>query len=222
MSKNVYILGPQYSPFVRAVALCCEEKKIAYSIGFEPFNDTIKVGSEQHLALHPFGKGPVLIHNEYHLFETAPICRYLDNQFHGVDLQPHSAHQQAQVDQWCSAISTYIYNVLIKHYLLEFTFPKGEKGEIRWQVIEQAMTNIENVFHIIHHQLGKQEYFCTNQYTIADALLTPILDYLEKLPHACELFQRYPNLQRYVARMRSRESAKKVLTDITLPAPSAA
>lgn len=56
MSKNVYILGPQYSPFIRAVALCCEEKQITYSIGFEPFNDTIKVGSEQHLALHPFGK----------------------------------------------------------------------------------------------------------------------------------------------------------------------
>lgn len=91
MSKNVYILGPQYSPFIRAVALCCEEKQITYSIGFEPFNDTIKVGSEQHLALHPFGKGPVLIHNEYHLFETTPICRYFITNFM-VSIYNHIPH----------------------------------------------------------------------------------------------------------------------------------
>lgn len=211
MSQDVYIFGPQYSTFARTAALCCEEKQISYLIGLEPFGDEIKKSSPQHLELHPFGKGPVLVHNQITLFETAAIARYLDDVFPGVSLQPSSVYQRSIVDQWCSAISSYVYDTLVKHFLLELTMPKGNNGEIRWTHIDKIKPELQRIFAILHNQLSEQEYFCSEHYSIADALLTPILDYLQKLPHCDDLFQQWPNLLSYINRMQERNNAKNVL-----------
>src|SRR5215467_8925003 len=63
------------SPFARAVLATLEEKTAPYAVvAVAP--GTLK--SEVHLALHPFGRVPVLEHNGFRLYETQAILRYLD------------------------------------------------------------------------------------------------------------------------------------------------
>ncbi len=116
---------PQYSSFVRSVALCCEEKGISYSLGFDLPDKKLEFKGSDHYSLHPFGKLPILLHGDRQVFETATICRYLDSEFLGKQLQPSQHYDRAIVDQWCAATSTYIDKALIRDYLIEFSFPRG-------------------------------------------------------------------------------------------------
>ncbi|BBB31105.1 glutathione S-transferase family protein [Neptunomonas japonica] len=211
MNTQVQILGPQYSTMVRTVMLCCEEKGITYQIGMQIDGNDIQFKESSHLALHPFGKIPVLIHGENHIFETAPICRYLDAAFDGPALQPTDAYQRALVDQWSQAISCYVDQALVRQYLLEFAFPKGDNGSIRLDKVADAQPEVMSTLEQLEKQLADQAYICGTQYSIADALLTPMLDYLASLPHADSLFTSGSSLLAYVARMRERPSGKLVL-----------
>lgn len=211
MSAQVHILGPQFSTFVRSVMLCCEEKGVTYSHGFSLEGKAIEMKSKEHLALHPFGKIPVLLHGERKLFETATICRYLDAEFAGSALQPEDSYDRALVDQWCAAIALYFDQSIVRQYLLEFAFPKGESGSIRMDKVSEAQPRVNELLQMLEVQLGSASFICGDKYSIADALVTPMLDYLANLPHAADLLEPNPGIAAYIERMRKRESGLKVL-----------
>ncbi|MBY4675701.1 glutathione S-transferase family protein [Marinobacterium arenosum] len=211
MSTEVQIYGPAFSSFVRTVMLCCEEKGIDYSLGFELDGEAIEFHSEAHYRIHPWGKLPVLSHQGRRLYETAAICRYLDANFGGPALQPADPYQRALVDQWSAAISGYVDQALVRRYLLEFAFPKGEDGSVRMERVAEAQPEVENTLAILTTQLADQPYICGDRLTIADLLLLPMLDYLAGLPHGETLIAADSPLAAYLARLRERPSAQKVL-----------
>ncbi len=208
---DVQVLGPQFSNFVRSVLLCCEEKGVSSSYGLAFDGVEIPFKSEAHFALHPFGKVPVLKHENRYLIETATICRYIDNVFPGTSLQPEDLYERASVDQWSHLIAGYIDQALVREYLLEFAFPKGENGAIRMDVVAQQQPKVMEVLQLLETQLAEKAFICGERYTIADALLTPMLDYIAGLPHGETLISPQSSLYGYVQRMRERPSGQKVL-----------
>ncbi|WP_159566279.1 glutathione S-transferase family protein [Budvicia diplopodorum] len=211
MEKPLHILGPQFSTFVRSVQLCCEEKGISYTLGTTFGEQTVSFGDGSLFEFHPFGKAPVVIHNDRRLFETASICRYLDTAFDGVDLQPGSALERADVDQWASGLSLYVDRVLVRSYLLEFAFPKGADGNVNAAAVQAAEPEVIKLLGLLDKELGAKPFFRTEHFTIADAILIPMLDYLEKLPHSARLFAEQRYLLPYLNRIRQRPSANVVL-----------
>lgn len=215
MSTQVYILGPQFSTFVRSVMLACEEKGISYDYGFQPDGNEIGFKSDDHFALHPFGKIPVLLHGENSVFETASICRYLDEHFPDRPLQPADPTERSQADQWSAAISCYVDQALVRDYLLEFARPKGENGSIRMDKVAEHQPKVIETLQLLEKRLSvrsaDQVFFCSAEYSMADAILTPMLDYLSTLPHYGELIANTPLLAAYTVAMQSRTSAKAVL-----------
>ncbi|MDV2857612.1 MULTISPECIES: glutathione S-transferase family protein [Oceanimonas] len=210
MEPNVYIFGPAFSSFVRSVMLCCEEKGISYRYGMSPKGQSIRFKSSEHRTIHPYGKVPALLHNERVLFETSTICRYLDACFAGPALQPDSILERAQLDERCAEISIYIDQTLIRDLVLEFAFPKGPEGKIRQERIDKTLPAARQTLQRLTTLLGEHPFICGQNYTIADALLTPVLDYVELLPIGKELVGT-GRLQGYLNRMRARPSGMKVL-----------
>lgn len=51
-----HILGPEFSSFLRAVRLYCEELGINYTYGLEVNRKHITLGSEELKQYHPFKK----------------------------------------------------------------------------------------------------------------------------------------------------------------------
>jgi glutathione S-transferase len=210
MTNQVHIYGKHISNFVRSVQLCCEELAIPYTLGLEVEEQTIAFKSPQHFALNPFGKMPVLLHNEHVLYETQTICRYLVDNFSGTTLQAKNAWHRAQVDQWCSAITLYVDKCVVRDYLLEFVFPKGENGSVRMDIAQAAMPAIINMVSILEHQLGNDDFLVGNNYSLADILLAPILHYLVGGPHNSDLVNAHSPLRTYIARIEARPAAKIV------------
>ena len=169
--SQIHIFGPQFSTFVRSVQLCCEEKGIPYTVGTGVNDQNVEFKGTQHLEWHPFGKVPVLLHGDRHLIETASICRYLDAEFEGPALQPDDPWLRAQVDQWSAMLSLYVDQALVRDYLLEFAFPKGEGGTVRMEKVREAEPEVMRVLALLEAQLGDGNYLVTDRFTIADAIV---------------------------------------------------
>src|SRR5579883_1978006 len=76
--SEVVVHGILGSPFVRAVRATLEEKGQRYRV------QAMKPGehkSAAYLALHPFGRVPMIEHDGFKLYETQAILRYLDAVF---------------------------------------------------------------------------------------------------------------------------------------------
>ena len=74
---SIFILGPQFSTFVRSVQLLCEEKSLPYELGVEYQGKEYAFGSENFKSLHPFCKAPVVFVDGRPMYETASVMRYL-------------------------------------------------------------------------------------------------------------------------------------------------
>ncbi|MBB3143422.1 glutathione S-transferase family protein [Halomonas organivorans] len=211
MTASVHIVGPQFSSFVRSVQLCCEEKGIDYTLGAEVDGRPLAMHSPEHFALHPFGKVPILLHDDRRLIETPSICRYLDAAFDGPALQPADPWARARVDQWTGILAGYVDQALVRRYLLEFVFPKGEGGAVREEAVAAARPQVARALEVLEAQLAEGDYLVGDDFTIADAIAAPMLDYLAGLPAAEGLVAETPRLVAYVERLRARPAAARVL-----------
>ena len=98
---DVVVYGFPQSGFVRTACMALEEKGVDY------VREDIDMGSESHRALHPFAKMPILKHEDFVLYETSAITRYIDQVFDGPALQPSDARACARMSQWISAHNHY-------------------------------------------------------------------------------------------------------------------
>ncbi|WP_434157906.1 glutathione S-transferase family protein [Stutzerimonas stutzeri] len=65
----------------------------------------------------------------------------------------------------------------------------------------------ESILAVLEAQLGNQPFLCGNRFSMADALLIPMLDYLEPIAEPTPLLDSRPRLSDYLVRMRERPSS---------------
>lgn len=212
MDAQVKIVGPQFSNFVRSVMLACEEKGVSYGYGMKIDGQRIGLGDDTHRKYHPYGKIPVLILEDGRsICETTPIIRFIDAEFSGTSFEPQGNFERAQVEQWTSLINIYIDRAFVRKIILEFAFPKGENGEIRMDKVKAAIPEAQQAVAVLEKQLEGKEYICGDQFSMADMMLAPMLDYIEKLPVGEEIIRGNEVLLAYLERLRKRPSGQKVL-----------
>lgn len=210
-NEKVEVFGPGFSNFVRSIMLLCEENAIEYTTGFTLSGQTIDFKSEQHFKLHPFGKLPVFKHQSLILTETASICRYIQTTFLEQSSLLFSPQQSARIDAFSAIISIYIDKALVRDYLLEFAFPKGEKGEVRLKRVHEMETPAREALKVIEQELMQGDTLNNEQISIADVLVAPMLHYLSNLPSPFNLLVEFPCINEYLQRLMKRDSFKKVL-----------
>src|SRR6266852_6085361 len=89
--------GYRYSVYVRIARLALAEKGVAYDrVEVNPFAPDVPA---DYFALHPFGRVPTLVHDDFALYETGAITRYLDETFAGPRLQPTVPRERARMTQ---------------------------------------------------------------------------------------------------------------------------
>lgn len=104
--------GYRYSVYLRIVRLALAEKGLAYDrVEVNPFAPDVPVS---YLALHPFGRVPVLVHDGFTLYETAAITRYIDRAFPGPTLQPGAPQALARMDQIIAVVDSYGYWPMVR------------------------------------------------------------------------------------------------------------
>lgn len=215
MTTPIHIIGVGFSTFARSVAMACEEKQLQYTLGMSsgmgPNDHAIAMKSDEHMALHPFGKIPVLVHGDRHLAETVCIIRYLDNEFGPATLQGQSTFEQAQIEQWCSLITQYVDFYVVRQFMLEMVMPKGDNGAVRYDVIDANRPAAEQALAVVEQQLGDNDYLVGNRFSMADIMLAPMLAYNFEAPPCLSIVAASDRLSAYALRLQQRASGKAVL-----------
>lgn len=196
MSK-LEIIGGDMSTFVRTCRIACMEKGVDYELKFDHVNGFEDLQKEAHLAFHPFGKMPAMRHDDFGLFETSAICRYIDDTFDGPALVPGERRQAAIMEQWVSAINDYVVPRITVKYIIQYAFPKGPDGAPDMEAINEALPQVSDTLKILNTALEDGPNFLGETPYIADFLLLPVIDYVAAMPEGADLLGAAPNVARF-------------------------
>ena len=181
---------------VRAAFAC---KGVAYELRPLPPQ---ALNSDDYLQLHPFAKVPALEHGDVRLFESLAICQYIDRAFGGKPLQPTDPHLLALMFQWVSAVNAYLYMPAVRQYLFGYIFPGTDDGSPDRARIDAALPKLKHFMAILDENLD-HDHLVSDQLTIADLFLAPLLFVIGRAPEGEDLIRSHPNVSRYFVRMKS-------------------
>jgi glutathione S-transferase len=192
------------SPFGRSVLAMLEEKKVPYRLA-PVAPGTLK--TPEHLALHPFGRVPVLVHNGFKLYETQAIVRYLDRVLPQPALTPTDMKRAARMDQAMNVNDWYLFhgvgNVIIFHRVIA---PRVMGLAPDEAAIEAAMPKARTVFEELARLLGEQSYFAGDAVSLADLMIAPAVELFMQILEWSALGVPHENLVAWLARMQERPS----------------
>jgi len=202
--SQLVVHGIPGSPFGRAVLMTLEEKGAAY--GFVPVAPAT-LRTPQHLALHPFGRVPVLEHGGFRLYETQAILRYLERVLPRPALTSADPQAAARMDQVMNVNDWYVFhgvgNVIGFQRIVA---PRVMGAKPDEAAIAATMPKARFVFDGLAAQLGCQPYFAGDAFTLADVMLAPQLDFMAQTPEWDTLTAAHGNLREWLRRVQERPS----------------
>lgn len=159
---HIDLFGFPGSTYTRTARIACMEKDIAFTL------HPLDFGGESHLALHPFGKMPVMRHGDVTLFEAAAIAFYIDHVADGPRLQPSDMSAQACMWQWISAGIDYFYDAFVRSLLAH--------GDAAGQPHE-SMVPRKTCLSALNEALRDSDYLSGDALSIADLIVAPMISY---------------------------------------------
>ena len=194
------IIGSVRSTYTRVVCMVCEEKAIQYVLTEKPLR------APEILAIHPFGKMPVLRHGDVELFESKAIATYLDRSFPGPQFFPSDPYLAALTEQWVSLVNTLIDRTLIRTYLYAYIAPRAADAGPDREAIDAVMPAVREQIGVLDKAVAETGYLVGHEFTFADINLLPILYYVRQLPEGAEALATASHLAFYYDRHAARPS----------------
>jgi glutathione S-transferase len=195
------LLGNARSSYVRTARMGFAEKGVAVTL------KPVAPHSPELLAVHPFGRMPALLDGETAMWETIAILRFVDESFgDGPLLTPGRISDRVQCDQWVSAVNCYLYDTMIRRYVLQYISPKGDGGQPDRRVIDQAVSEMPAQLAALEKVYERGDFIAGEGISFADLFVAPILHYLEQMPEGKRLLSDMPNIRRAQGVIRQRPS----------------
>jgi len=177
----IVLHGYQYSVYLRIVRMVLVEKGVPYSrVEVNPFASDMP---KEYLNLHPFRRVPTVIHDNYVLYETQAITRYIDEAFAGPSLQPVHARQRARMTQIISIIDAYGYLPMVRQVFSQRVFwPRigrvADEAQLRAGIAgsSRVLGALESIVALDGPVAGGGDW------SLADFHLAPMMAYLAAAP----------------------------------------
>lgn len=199
------------SPAARAVMAALVEKGAAFRVaGLTPGAHKI----EPHLSRHPFGKMPVLEHDDFILYETQAILRYLERILPFPPLIPAEASEAARMDQVMGISDWYLFqgvNGVIGFHRIVGPRLMGLTPDEA--AISAAMPLAHAVFAELSRLLGIKDHLVSQQLSLADLMVAPHMDFLAQTPEWTALTRDRSNLVDWLGRMNERKCLRLTTWD---------
>ncbi|HET6970337.1 MAG TPA: glutathione S-transferase family protein [Phenylobacterium sp.] len=197
--------GVPGSPYLRKPILVCEEKGVPWTLKAMTFGEN---KSPEYMALHPFGRIPLMEHDGFRLYETQAILRYIDAAFDGPSLTPADPKAMARMSQVLNIVDCYVmpslsagigFNRLVAPI---FGMPVNEAA------VQAAIPQARVCLKALEDILGANRYFAGDQLSLADLAAVSHLDFVPQSPEGAELIAGSPLLA-WLDRMAERPSVQK-------------
>ena len=205
--------GYRYSVYLRIVRLALAEKGVAYErVEVNPFVPDVP---SAYLALHPFGRVPTLVHDDFVLYETGAITRYLDRGFAGPVLQPRSPRALARMDQIIGVVDSYGYWPLVRQVFSHGVFRPAIGQPADEAEVERGLARAAKVLAALEALSAPDAFLVGPELSLADLHLGAMIAYFAAAPAGATLLQNHPRLARWWMHFSRRPSV--LATDPGLP-----
>lgn len=198
--SHVVLHGAAGSTYVRTARLALEEKGVAYELR------PLKFKTAEHLAMHPWGKMPVLTHGDLVLFESAAICRYVDEAFAGPSLQPADAAGRARMMQWISVINAYVYEPVVRGLYFPARAAAKAGHPLDEAAASEALDKARHALSVLEHAHEEGTWLVGGQLSLADLFLGPLVVLAEHIELTARLLDDRPRLARAIGALQARPS----------------
>ncbi len=210
----IVLHGYQYSVYLRIARLALAEKDVAYErVGVDPFAADVPAS---YLAMHPFKRVPVLVHDDFVLYETGAITRYVDENFPGPRLQPEAPRERARMTQIISVIDSYAYWPMVRQVYSHSVFRPLVGERIDPAEIVRGLDGSTRALGALEALATGGDFLVSTTLSLADLHLAPMADYFSRAPEGKQLLSEYPRMSAWWRAMQRRPSL--VATDPGLPA----
>lgn len=199
------------SAYLWTVMHIADEKGISHEIAY------LNYRSPEHLALHPFGKMPVLRHGDFYLYESLAIAVYLDQAFEGPRLVPATAREAAEVYRWISIVNSYVFPVMNRFTKERLVRPRwGGAGDSDF--IASAREPLSLQVQLIDRAISAGGFLAGARFTLADSFLLPHLLFFALSPEGEALLRKAPAAADWLARMKARPSFRNAMMSLAYDA----
>jgi glutathione S-transferase len=151
-----------------------------------------------YLAINPNGLFPVLVDEDFVLWETVPVMQYIAAKRPGNPLWPADERRRADICRWqCWSLAH--WSPALGVYIFENYFKRLKgMGEPSPQVIQNGEPNFHRFARVLNDQLKKTTYVAGDALTLADLSAASYLMYSEpaRIP-----LQRYSEIQEWLRRI---------------------
>jgi len=202
----IKLLGLRISVYTRIARLALEEKKVDYEL--EEVDIFADAGPPpEYLELNPFGTIPCLVYGDFSLYETSAICRYVDEMFLGIPLQPKEPAPRARMNQIIGVLDSYAYRPMVWDVYVQRIVVAGSGGKADEELVASALPTLRQVLQQIDHWRGDDDFLVGNALTLADLHAYPMLRYFIETEEGAVMMKSFPRLSEWLAQMQSRPSA---------------
>jgi glutathione S-transferase len=182
------VYGAPYSVYVQAVRLTLWAKRVRYKLVevdvFGPDGPPT-----EHLTRHPFGRIPAFEHGDLKVYETAPICRYIDEAFEGPALQPPTPSARAVMGQAISIMDSYAYRTLVWDIYVERVAKPRRGLETDLGKIAAARPRATICLNALNNLAPTSDWLSGTEFSLADLHAAPMFSLFVASPDASELME---------------------------------
>ncbi|HFZ1795009.1 TPA: glutathione S-transferase family protein [Serratia marcescens] len=203
------IWGRENSNNVRKVLWCAAELGLSYT-HINAGGAFGKVNEESYRALNPNGLVPLLQDDDFVLWESNTIVRYLAAKFGDATFYPQDLQARAAAEKWMDwTTSTIVPAFTIVFWGLIRTAP-----ELRDMAkIEAAIATLEKHFDVIEQTLSRQPYLSGDAFGFGDIPLGSFAYAWFEMPIAR---RSRPNMERWYQQLRARPAYQRgVMSELT-------
>ena len=161
---------------------------------------------ENYGQLHPFYSVPVLEHQDFTLYETAAITRYIDEAFPKPPLQPGEPRQRARMVQIIAAVDAYGYWPLVRQVFSQRVFGPAFGEPVDQVALSEGLESSKIVLAALEDLAAADVYLAGGQVSLADFHLAAMIDYFAMAAEGAALLDRYPKLTKWWSHMERRDS----------------
>jgi glutathione S-transferase len=209
----VELHGYKYSVYNRIARIALEEKAVSYErVEVDPFQKQIP---SQYRAMNPFLRVPTLVHDDFVLYETSAITRYVDESFGTPQLQPDSIHDQARMCQIISIIDNYGYWPMVRQVASQRLFRPRAGEQVDEKEVQVGLKASARVLDTIEQLFDGRHYLVGTTLSLCDIHLSPMIAYFSMTDEGLAALSERPRLSRWWAQMKQRPSL--IATDPGLP-----
>jgi glutathione S-transferase len=164
---------------------------------------------EPYASLNPNRLVPMLVDDDFKLTESSAILKYLADKV-GSPAYPRDLKKRAKVNEAMDWINSNFYRDWGYGLAYPQLFPhhKRRSEEAQAATLDWSRQNAEKWLGLLDsHWIGSKRYLCGDEITIADYFAAGIVTLGELI--GCD-FARYPNIQRWLASMKTLSSWESV------------